>query len=60
MSLQQLSSTLKSLPKPATRWTLLLIGTATVITGAIVYYGISQFGSINKSFEPIQTASAPQ
>ena len=46
------------LPKPANRWVIALIVAGTAITGAITYYGISQFGQTSKPPEPAQTVPA--
>lgn len=42
--------------KPGNRWLIGLMMTATVVTGAMVFYGISRFGQMNETPLPAQTA----
>lgn len=42
--------------KPGNRWLIGLMMAATVVTGAMVFYGISRFGQMNETPLPAQTA----
>jgi len=48
------------LSKPLSRWTIALMVAATALTGATVYYGISQMGQTTQPSKPAQTVPTIQ